>query len=204
VNYEDRLRKGDYAVVPVSITAAERLVVAEHYARGASNTATYLDGLVTRSAPTRLLGVAWWLPPTRGAAEATYDGDFRLVLALSRFVIVEGVPKNAASFLLARSARGIRADGRFRCLVTYADEAVGHVGTIYRAAGWEYLGLTAAERRYLDADGRQVARQATKTRTRAEMEALGYRYVGSFRKHKYRLLLRESKVREGSLFRAVS
>lgn len=189
-DYSDRLRRGDYDVVEVSREVANRQVISEYYARGAPNAATYLHGLVAYSSPASLLGVAWWIPPTKGAAEATWAGNFREVLALSRFVIVPGIPKNAATFLLAHSVRRIRRDALYRCLVSYADEAAGHLGTMYRAAGWEYLGLTNPEPRYLDANGRQVARKAGgHTRTRAEMEALGYEMVGVSRKHKFRLVL---------------
>jgi hypothetical protein len=201
--FDGRLRKSDYSVVPITWETACRLVTRDHYARGGSNSATYTDGLILKAAPVNLLGVAWWIPPTRDAAEATWDGDFREVLALSRFIIVEGVPKNAATFLLARSVQRIRRDGVYRCLVSYADEAAGHVGTMYRAAGWEYLGLTASEPRFLDSNGRQIARKAGgHTRTRAEMEALGYVMVGRSRKHKFRLVLpapKITRIREGAL-----
>lgn len=164
MDYEGRLRKQDYAVVPVTLTPVQRLVRRNHYAQGGSNTAVYLHGLIARSDPVTLLGAAWWLPPTQLAAAASWDGDFHLVLSLSRFVIVPGVPRNAASFLLQRAVRLIRQDGRFQCLVTYADEAAGHDGTMYRACGWEYMGLTDAQPRWVDKDGRQISRRATRSR----------------------------------------
>jgi hypothetical protein len=92
------------------------------------------------------LGVAWWMPPTRAAAEANWEGDFREVLSLSRLVIVPDVPKNAASFLIGKSIHLIRKDGRFCCLLTYADTSQGHDGGIYRATNWEYMGLTTPDR----------------------------------------------------------
>jgi hypothetical protein len=144
--------------------------------------------------------VAWWLPPIKAAAEATWGGDFREVLSLSRLVIVPGVPKNAASFLLTRSVRLIAADGRFRCLVTYADTWRQHTGHIYRVSGWEYLGLTGPEPTYVDGGGRMVSRKAgPTTRTRGEMEALGCTMVGEFPRHKFRLVLPAAR-RERTLF----
>jgi hypothetical protein len=89
--------------------------------------------------------------------------------------------------LLGASIRKIRKDGRFLSLVTYADESQGHEGTIYRASNWEYVGRTKPEPRFVCAEtGRQVSRKCAKvSRTRAEMEALGYRMVGAFSKHKF-------------------
>lgn len=136
-------------------------------------------------------GAAWWIPPTRTAATATFpEGDWQRVLALSRFVLEPTVPKNGATFLLARSTRLIERSSEWDCLVTYADEWQGHTGTIYRAAGWEYVGLTKPERVYVR-DGVMVARKAgPTTRTHAEMLALGAECVGSFSKHKFRKVIR--------------
>jgi hypothetical protein len=162
------------------------LVAAHHYAKGAANTATYLHGLFCAGdvCSDHCLGVAWWIPPTRSAAEATYPPAWQGVLCLSRLVIVPGTPKNACSFLLARSRRLIDPV-RWPCLVTYADDWRGHTGAIYRADNWVYCGKTKPERTYTIGD-RMVARKAgPRTRTHAEMLAIGATCVGAFAKHKF-------------------
>jgi hypothetical protein len=186
--YEDRLRKADWTVRPVSIEAARPFIEAEHYAKGASNTATYLHGLF-RAEDTlfdnQCRGIAWWIPPTKGAAKATFPERWQGVLALSRLAIEPGVPKNACSFLLARSMRLIDRE-LWPCLVTYADEWRGHVGTIYMASGWEPMGRTNPERVYV-LNGRMIARKAgPRTRTHAEMLAMGAECPGAFAKRKFR------------------
>lgn len=184
--YQNRLRKEDYTVRPVDLAVARRLVESYHYAAGASNTATYLHGLFPAGAfwETECVGVAWWIPPTRSAAEATYPANWQGVLSLSRLVVAPDVPKNACSFLLARSMRLIDRQA-WPCLVTYADEWQGHKGTIYRAPNWEYAGLTDAYPAWV-LGGRMVARKAgPRTRTYEEMRELGAELVGKFRKHKY-------------------
>jgi hypothetical protein len=119
-----------------------------------------------------------------------YPQDFTKVVALSRLVVLPGLPTNAASFLIAGSVRLIRQEGKYRCLLTYADEYQGHTGAIYKATNWEYLGPRSGAPTWIDpATGRMVAKLSTKTRTVGEMEALGYRRVGSFVKHKYRMVL---------------
>lgn len=182
----DRLRKAEWVVGPVGIAAARRLVVEHHYAKGASNTATYLHGLyrIGRLSDEECLGVAWWIPPTRSAAQATFPDRWQGVLCLSRMVVAPEVPANACSFLLARSRRLIDRE-KWPCLVTYADEWRGHTGAIYRADNWHYTGLTRPERTY-QIGGRMTARKAGgHTRTHAEMLALGAVMVGAFAKHKY-------------------
>ncbi len=186
MTYGDRLRKQDWEVRDVDIRTARGLVEGLHYARGASNTATYLHGLFRKDAffLGECKGVAWWIPPTRSAAEATFPPNWEGVLALSRMVIDPSVPANACTFLLARSMRLIERK-RWPCLVTYADEWRGHAGTIYKAANWTYMGKTKPERTYV-IEGRMTARKAGgKTRRHAEMLALGAQCVGSFAKHKF-------------------
>lgn len=187
------LHKADWLVDTCSLGQARALVADLHYAAGASNTATFRHGLYPVAEwPFTVSGAAIWLPPTRTAAEASLreadmpDDGWQRVLALSHLVIAEDVPTNGASFLLARSTKLIAADGRWDLLVTYADEWQGHTGAIYLAAGWEYVGLTKAERTYV-LNGVMVARKAgPKTRTHADMLALGAECVGSFAKHKFR------------------
>ncbi len=182
----DRLRKGEWIVRAVNIDTARRLVEANHYAAGASNTATYLHGLFRSEDifDEQCQGVAWWIPPTRAAAEATYPTRWQGVLSLSRLVIVPDVPKNACTFLLARSRRLIDP-ATWPCFVTYADDWRGHTGAIYRADNWTYCGKTKPERTYC-INGRMTARKAGgHTRTHAEMLSLGATLMGSFAKHKF-------------------
>lgn len=183
---DDRLKKENWEVHPVSIETAICLVKEHHYAHGASKTAVCLHGLFPARAfwESDCKGVAWWIPPTKSAARATYPNNWQGVLSLSRFVIVPGVPKNACSFLLSRSMKLIDRR-RWPCLVTYADVAQGHKGTIYKACNWTYVGMTAKEPTW-KLGGRQVSRKAgPKTRTKLQMEALGAVMVGRSAKHKY-------------------
>lgn len=181
--YSGRLRKSEWSVRKVPMRAASEFIREHHYAHGHSNTATYLHGLFDRDQ--RLCGVAWWIPPTKSAALATCgDHPWTGVLALSRLACAPECPKNAATFLIGRSIRLIDRI-RWPVLVTYADEWRGHTGHIYRASGWTYGGKTRPERTYVLGD-RLIARKAgPRTRTHAEMLAMGARLVGSFAKHKY-------------------
>jgi len=187
------LRAEDWEVRPVDIAVARRLVEEYHYARHASNTAVYVHGLFPKGAfwACACYGVAWWIPPTRSAAEATFSQNWRGVLALSRLVVVPSVPRNGASFLLGRSMRLIDRK-RWPCLVTYADTWRGHTGAIYKATNWRYVGLTPAYDVWT-VDGRIIARKAgPKTRTKAEMLALGARFEGRFPKHKFVHIVRRA------------
>jgi hypothetical protein len=182
----ERLRKADFAVRSVAREVALPLVEQFHYAAGGANTAVYIHGLFRTGAffDNECLGVAWWLPPTRRAAEATYPLNWRGVLALSRLVIAPGVPANACTFLLARS-RQLIDRAAWPALVTYADEWRGHLGQIYRADNWDYVGKTKPEKNYVR-NGRMVARKSgPRSRKDAEMLELGAECLGSFPRHKF-------------------
>lgn len=181
-----QLRKADWVVAGCDQNVAQRFIEAEHYARGTSNTATYLHGLYPQGWHwyEDCVGVAWWIPPTRSAAEAWAGERWEGVLSLSRLAIAPEVPRNACSFLLSKSVRMIDRV-RWHTLVTYADSWHGHTGAIYRACGWEYCGETKPESVYT-IKGRMTARKAGgNTRTHAEMIALGATFEGRFAKARF-------------------
>lgn len=183
---ENALKRRDWRVETIGLEQAVEMVTRLHYSAGAANTATFRHGLFRADEwPFYVRGAAIWIPPTRTAASATWPRNPEGVLALSRLVLEPEVPTNGASFMLSRSVALIRRDPRWECLVTYADEWQGHTGAIYLAAGWTFVGRTKPERVYVN-EGRMVARKAgPKTRTHAEMLALGAECVGSYPKLKF-------------------
>ena len=186
------VHRSEYEVRDVDLATAEELVKFEHYAKGGSNTATFLHGLFRRDNFLKCLGVAWWLPPTKAAAQANWHGDPHRVLSLSRLALLPEVPTNGESFLIGESIRRIKRDGRYDCLLTYADKMQGHKGAIYLATNWKPAGETNAEPVFHDSSGRMVSRKAgPKTRTRRQMESLGYTMIGTSSKLRFRFILRE-------------
>lgn len=183
---QNRLVANQWTVRSIPLPVAQQLVRKHHYAKGGANTGVFIHGLIRKDTD-EVHGVAWWLPPTRVASESVNRDNWRRVLSLTRMVITPGTPKNACSFLLARSIKIIRRDGRFDTLVTWADEGEGHTGGVYRAANWTYLGANTGDERWVDPlTGRHVAKKsAGKSRTVSEMLALGYARTGKTRKHKF-------------------
>lgn len=181
-----KLRAADFEIRDIKdrFSEAKAFVSKFHYSKGCSHTAVYAHGLFRKGDDT-LLGVAFWLPPTKPAAQSVNKDHWRRVLSLSRLCVHPSLGTNAASFLMARSIRLVREIGEWVSLVTYADEFMKHTGQIYKATNWTYVGKMKGSVRWEDPDGKQVSVLATKSRTVAQMEALGFRKVGVFDKHKF-------------------
>lgn len=185
---KEELNAKDYTVRSIPIKLARELVTAFHYSKGATNTGVYTHGLFRKECDV-CLGVAWWLPPTKNAAVATFEEDWRKVLSLTRLAINPAVPKNGASFLLSKSIRLIDRS-KWKCLVTYADTWQGHTGAIYRATNWEYMGKTKPSPVFQNSDGKMMGRKrGKKNLTVKELAEEGFLEVGKFEKHKFRMIL---------------
>lgn len=197
--YIDRLKKSEWVVQPISLSTARRLVVKYHYAKSGSNTATYTFGLFRKGDDffeTSCVGCTWWIPPTKSSAEATYpEGDWQAVLSLHRMAIAPkykqgeveiDMPKNACSFLLAKSIKMI--DKKWECLVTYADTWQGHTGGIYKATNWQYMGETKPSDVFQRKGKMMGRKRGPATFTKAEMINNGFNLIGSFAKHKFRII----------------
>lgn len=196
-DYGDRLKKSEWIVLPISILTARMLVEKYHYAKSGSNTAVYTHGLFRKDESfleAHCLGVAWWIPPTKSSAIATYpEGDWQKVLSLHRTVVVPGVPKNACSFLLSKSVKMIDK-AAWECLVTYADTWQNHEGTIYKASNWEYMGMTKPEKVFVGKTGKMMGRKrGQRTLTNDQMKTEGFSTEGNYAKHKFRKILVRSK-----------
>lgn len=67
------------------------------------------------------------------------------VVELTRLWLADGMPKNSESRVISIALRAIKKKpGRFRAVLSYADEQEGHTGTIYQATNWRYMGLSSS------------------------------------------------------------
>lgn len=71
---------------------------------------------------------------------------------LGRFVLLDGVPANGETWFLARCFELLRVAG-IRGLISMADPAAGHVGTIYQAHNAVYLGRATPRTLHVLPDG---------------------------------------------------
>ena len=180
----DKLRKVDgWSVRPIEHRTGAAFIRQYHYAKGCSNTSTLAAGLFDPDG--NLVGVALWMPPLAGVvgwARRQYGSKNTVVL--SRMAILDSVPRNGASFLLARSLRLLRRKG-YDFAVTYADPGQGHDGHVYTAAGWTRDGESVAHPRWVDSDGRQRSAKATRNLSVSDCIQQGWARQPGHRKPRY-------------------
>ena len=83
------------------------------------------------------------------------------VWEIKRLALADSLPKNSESHAIAIAIRLLRKTYPVSLVVTYADSGVGHVGTIYKASGFKYLGLTAQKSDFF-IDGKIQQRGSTR------------------------------------------
>lgn len=99
-----------------------------------------------------------------GLSRDDQDGLFEL----SRLVLdpeVQKIEHNLASYFVARCIRKLRKETNVRVILSYADNDF-HSGTVYKALGFDYYGLTAAKKDFYtkekDGSFKKLSRGSTK------------------------------------------
>lgn len=122
--------------------------------------------------------LVWAVPPKE--TDVRYGG---VTWELARLWLDDMLPHNSESWFIARGVHHVRVSHpEVRCLVSYADPAAGHVGTIYRAANWTYDGLSE-KRKDVFGNGRRFGRAA-------DAKGMTITLKERPRKHRYVLHLR--------------
>lgn len=75
------------------------------------------------------------------------------VLELRRLVLIDEAGRNSESRVIGTCLRWIKKNIKHvNVIVSYADTMYGHIGTIYKASNFEYMGLSAKDKGYRDID----------------------------------------------------
>ena len=132
-------------------------------------------------------------PNARGICGPTYQHH---VLELTRLFIYDWAGRNAESTFLGAvfellTPRAIKQGGTI--LLSYADSAVGHVGTIYQSTNWFYTGQSIASKVVLPTGEIVHSRVASDSRT--NRSSAGLKRVESPPKHRYVLFLGNKRQR---------
>ena len=178
-----------YGVEVVGERDAKRFVVAHHYS-GSMTAARLCVGLY-RARPwvtAELVGVAVYSVP---AGPAVLDRWFGAAPAveLGRFVLLDEVPANAETWMLARAHRLARRELAVDAVLAFSDPVQrvttegrvvvpGHIGVIYQALNGAFLGRATARTLILAPDGTIVSeRMLSKLRTDDRGAEYAYRQL---------------------------
>lgn len=163
-----RTRDYDVAEIPDDRTA-KAFVVEHHYSRSFP-AARFRFGLYGPGGA--LEGVAVFSHPCRAATLTRVFGAGRAAVDLGRFVLLDQVPANGESWLLARCFEVLRREHGIEGVTSFSDPLArenlhtgelvtpGHVGTIYQASNGVYLGRSKAEALRLLPGGTSLPRRS--------------------------------------------
>lgn len=126
-----------------SVPASEvkELIITQHYLHSMPATASATFGVYWKK---NLVGAAVFTPGPRNGYLLLSAAKPQDVATLARFYLQDSLPKNSESRVLGIILRLLRKMKSWKFLLSYADPAFGHIGTIYKASGWLYLGKTEA------------------------------------------------------------
>ena len=92
--------------------------------------------------------------PNATAIRGLYNRDEQYgVMEITRLAFKPEAPRNSCSRLISQSIKLLRKRYPLRLIITYADTAQDHVGTIYKASNFKSHGLTAKKTDFLWPDG---------------------------------------------------
>jgi len=138
-------------VQPIPFVVAKRLIVRHHYLHSLpGGTKLTFGALVDR----RLLGAIVFGAGPALAHQLVEGAGLDDCLALTRLWLSDELPANSESRVVGVLVRALTRFTEVKFLVSYADPAQGHVGTIYQSTGWLYTGLSQAMPLYDLGDGK--------------------------------------------------
>ena len=177
---EESIFVGDYSIRKIQYQEALPFILKIHYAKRVPSTIQYVYGLFNKK---NLVGiVAYSIPASASLCEGIAGKNNKhLVLELSRLVLKNN-KKNEASILVSSSLKLLPKP---KIIVSYADTAQDHVGYIYQATNFIYLGLSAkrTDRVFIDGTKQKHGRHVISTDVKNIKERTVL--VARPRKHRY-------------------
>ena len=93
--------------------------------------------------------IVYGQPSGRNLASSIWEGGSENeCLELLRLFSYDSCPKNTESCAISLSIKQLKIDiPEIKVLVSYADTSAGHIGYIYQASSWDYIGIGSSERK---------------------------------------------------------
>ena len=178
--------KENYHIQQINYKQAMRIVIDNHYLHRKAP-CSFAYGLFDKS--NRVVGVVTYGTPSSAPLRKGICGEDEKdnVIELTRLWVDDSVPKNGESFLIGNTIKLINKE----IVVSYAEIQQGHLGVVYQATNWLYMGLSAKRTNWtvegLDKHCQTLADKYTAKEIR---EKFGdkFKLVERPRKHRYLFL----------------
>ena len=188
-----------YSINEIPSKTAQEIVVREHYLHRKAPCSKAF-GLIDKDG--NIQGVVMYGTPSSAPLRKGVCGEeeAKNVIELTRLWVDDRVPKNGESFLIGNT---LKKAGK-EIIVSFADTAQHHLGTVYQATNWIYTGLSAKRTNWtikgVDKHCQTIADKFTAKQLR---EIYGDRFSlqPRSRKHRYVTFIAASKKRRKELLR---
>jgi hypothetical protein len=92
----------------------------------------------------RMIGAMIYGKPAMPDVSKKYCEDNpEVVLELNRLCCIDDTPKNTESYFIGKTLKWLKENTEYRVIISFADTAQGHEGTIYKATNFIYKGKTS-------------------------------------------------------------
>lgn len=126
-------------VRPVLPSVIQGVIEREHYLHSMPAASRRCFGVYLES---ELVGAVVFTSGPRQAYRLLVAAKPQDTSVLARLWLSDALPTNSESRVIGIVIRLLQRSTQWKLLISYADPASGHVGTIYQATGWLYLGMT--------------------------------------------------------------
>ncbi len=138
-------------VLPIPLGVARTIIVHYHYLHSFPGGTMLIFGIFLGA---RLLGAATLGAGPYLAYKIVRGAKPNDCLTLTRLWLSDELPRNSESHVIGTIIRSLQKNTSLKFLVSYADPAMGHSGTIYQATNWLYTGSSCAMPLYDLGDGK--------------------------------------------------
>lgn len=124
-------------VEPVAASVIRSLIATEHYLQSMPPAARLCFGVRLDG---ELAGGIVFTNGSRNGHRLLAAAQPHEVATLARLWLRGDLPRNSESRVLGVALRHLKRHTGWKLVISYADPGAGHVGTVYQASGWRYLG----------------------------------------------------------------
>lgn len=137
-------------VTPIPFGAAKAIMERHHYLHSLPGGTQLSFGIFLRS---RIMGAITIGCGPAQAHRLVEGAALKDCGALTRLWLSDELPSNSESRVIGVVLRALRKNTGLKFLISYADPAQGHLGTIYQATNWLYIGMSSPMHLYDLGDG---------------------------------------------------